>query len=191
MCSRSLLAQPELMRSITVVGLVWLSGCGLLPTLKVETNSSGSLRVAGDDNFDTSTVGIGLVRVSGTNASACSLRLFDTADSPANNALYEFSLSVGRTGKLAGYDAGVEPQGASPLSNITGSFRLYTGSKHTERIYAPTSGTVTITRFDAERIVGTFDLTGERYCAERTPSTCHARATGTFDGKNVDCIPPI
>src|SRR4051812_7231279 len=121
------------MRVSTLALLPFFFALGCLPLELAETNSTGHLHVTGDESWDTAIAGIGLTRVSGTNAPACSARMFDIVSKFAveDNANYKFSLSVGPNARLAGYVTGEQAQATPSTAVVGGSFGTYTGVKRT------------------------------------------------------------
>ncbi len=177
------------MRVFLLPAFLMLAACNLFPTANVvEPTSSGQLTVRGDESWDTSLEGTGLAHVMGQTV--CQLRLYDDSNFPADNANYGFAIGVG-TGGLRSYTTGVFAQGTAEEKTVSGTFRIFTGPKNTEHVYTATGGTVTIDRFDAERITGKFELTGTRACYDEGKPTCTSTAMGHFDAKNEDCFPPL
>ncbi len=177
------------MRVLTLSVLCSLTACGLLPSDHiVEPDSSGHMSVRGDESWDTSLEGIGVSHFMGQTV--CLLRLYDDSNLPDTNAHYGFGIGLG-TGGLSAYSTGETVQGTTPPANPSASFRIYTGVKNTERVYTATGGSITITRFDADRLTGSFAITGERACQDQGKVTCKSTATGDFDAKNEDCFPPL
>ena len=176
------------MRVLGLTLLACLGACGLVPSGGhiVEPDSSGHMTMSGDESADTALEGIGVSHFMGQTV--CLLRLYDDSNLPDSNAHFGIQLGIG-TGGLPAYATGETAQG--PGANPGASFRVYTGVKNTERVYSTTSGSVTITRFDAARLVGSFSLTAERACQDRGKPTCVSTATGSFDAKNEDCFPPL
>jgi hypothetical protein len=189
------------MRSFPLVVLLLVSACGLFAETEPATNSTGHLNATGEVAWSSPIKGLGLARNPG-KGSVCVAYLFDVVSTHGGdqlpndaNATYSLNLSVGQQGKLAGFITGDFDQidaGTGMVPMVSGSLGNYGGFKHTFHRVFPTAGTVSVTRFDADRLVGTFKVSGDVYCSDKPPNnSCHLEASGDFDVKNVDCMPPI
>jgi hypothetical protein len=170
------------------------AGCFGAPL--ADTNSTGNVNVTGDESWTASLKGVGFSRATGTNAPACMGRLYDVATKyqVELNAHYGFGIDVGPRGQLAAYVNGAFTQVGTPTPVVAGAYSTYgNGAKgdgvHT---YARTGGTITVTRFDAQRIVGTFEIDGTGPCkGSNTTTNCTTHASGDFDFTNEGCEPPL
>jgi hypothetical protein len=187
------------MRAPVLLVVLALVGCDPGPA----SNSSGQLNVTGDASWGGALKGLGLKKSVNGNTYTCNVWLYDKlatygGDEHPNDrdATYVFGLGVGRTASgLMGFPTGVFNQGDASKtinnwpSEVFPTFDKYEGFKHGDTDIYITGGTVTFTRFDAEKLVGSFSLTGlDVYCGS-SGSSCTYAATGDFDITNVDCAP--
>jgi hypothetical protein len=181
-----------------VIAAVLLVGCDPGPA----SNSSGQLSVTGDLSWGGALKGIGLAKTPLQAGYNCEVWLYDQlatygGDShPGDrNATYVFGLQLGSATGLSGFPTGPQAQGdasqgtSTPWpSQVRASFDKYEGFKHGDLGVYTTGGTVTITQFDAQRLTGSYSLTGYvQYCTNGDP--CTLAASGDFDITNVECAP--
>jgi hypothetical protein len=162
-------------------------GCGI----QLDPTSFGQLEMTGDESTNTSLEGLSLGRVSGTNAPACSLRLFRALEvNGGDNVFVRIEIPVG---KLAQFPSGTIDQSPSsdPAVKISFGFHRDNGFKEGDDNYRTVSGTANVTVFDAAKLVGSFDVTGDRECLDMNKDLCTSRAMGTFDVMNDGCVPPL
>lgn len=170
------------------------------------SNSSGRITVTGDETWSSTFKGTGVHQVPQKTGSTCTTRLYDVLSTfggdshPGDrNATYTFGLELGRSSTgLSALPMGVQAQGDASKgttgltawpSEVFASFGRYEGFKHTEESVYTVGGSVTITRFDATKLIGTFELSGLRTYCDATGGPCNVQATGDFDITNVDCAP--
>ncbi len=187
------------MRTLLVTATVLLAGCDPGPA----SNSSGSLSVTGDATWGGALKGTGLKKQTQGTKYSCDVWLYDKLASYGSdehpfdvNATYVLGLQIGGASGLSGFPTGAFTQGdaftngtANWPSVVFPTFDKYEGFKHGDTDVYITGGTVTFTQFDAQKLVGSFSLTGtDKYCGD-SGGVCTYAATGDFDVTNVDCTP--
>jgi hypothetical protein len=164
-----------------------LCGCAL----QLDPTSFGQLEITGDDSASTPIEGLSLGRVSGTNAPACSVRLFDDLEVGGGDSVF-LRIEI-PSGRFTQFVTGAQPQGPTTDAIVRLGFGFHrdNGFKEGDDNYSAVAGTADITAFDAQQLTGSFAIAGERSCLDMGKDICTAQASGTFEVKNEGCVPPL